>query len=564
MEVVNSDTGSGAVASHELNYDHSKIGGYVDEVTATNDEQFPISYLKYSKGGVDYDITEIPKPDGLIQGGAVSWVKLLKFDVSAAAYYLEGILYTTDSAQVTLGAADVDNPRIDIIIVDTTGAVSVVAGVPNANPQKPTVDPVTQIELTNILVPTGATEPGIVVTEELIYDENVEWTLSYTGTTADGSDATAPYHGSVAVATGGLTNNDTIVFAADEPIDVAVFESLIFNIRLNAVMTNQHRLYVRWMTGVNYTTNEVLVNLNKSVTTGYQNINIPLSSFIWDSGLIDGLQFRWSKSGGNVIHAGIYLDYIKLQKGISVTPVSSGIELTGDVTGSGVTGSPVPTTLATVNSNVGQFGDATNVPKITVDGKGRVTAIENVAVTIPPAITPTSDLTPVDTDEVVSLRGTSWLKTTWTVLKAFLKTYFDNVYSAINHAHTFLSLTDTPASYAGSGSKIVAVNSGASALEFIDAPAGTMSIVDHSTGAFTLALTDAGNYLTCNYASGFTVTVPKNSVVAFPVGTVICLEQVGNGAITMAPVDVDVTLVAYDGLTSYGQYAVLTLVKKGY
>lgn len=97
-------------------------------------------------------------------------------------------------------------------------------------------------------------------------------------------------------------------------------------------------------------------------------------------------------------------------------------------------------------------------------------------------------------------------------------------------------------------------------------PAGagsSMSIIDHSTGAFTLALTDAGNYLTCNYASGFTVTVPKNSVVAFPVGTTICLEQTGNGAITMSPVDVDVTLVAYDGLTSYGQYAVLTIVKKG-
>jgi hypothetical protein len=97
-------------------------------------------------------------------------------------------------------------------------------------------------------------------------------------------------------------------------------------------------------------------------------------------------------------------------------------------------------------------------------------------------------------------------------------------------------------------------------------PAGagsSMSIIDHSTGAFTLALTDAGNYLTCNYPSGFAVTVPKNSVVAFPVGTTICLEQVGNGAITMSPVDGDVTLVAYDGLTSYGQYAVLTLVKKG-
>lgn len=178
---------------------------------------------------------------------------------------------------------------------------------------------------------------------------------------------------------------------------------------------------------------------------------------------------------------------------------------------------------------------------------------------------PISDNTPVDTDEVVSLRGTSWLKTTWTVLKAFLKTYFDSIYSAINHTHTFVSLTDTPASYSGAGGKIMAVNSGATGLEFVDAPSGggAMSIIDHSTGAFTLALTDAENYLTCNYASGFVVTVPKNSVVAFPVGTTICLEQTGNGAITMAPVDVDVTLVAYDGLTSYGQYAVLTLVKKG-
>jgi hypothetical protein len=107
---------------------------------------------------------------------------------------------------------------------------------------------------------------------------------------------------------------------------------------------------------------------------------------------------------------------------------------------------------------------------------------------------------------------------------------------------------------------------GATGLTGATGPTGagsSMSIVDHSTGAFTLALTDAGNYLTCNYASGFTVTVPKNAVVAFPVGIVICLEQVGNGAITIAPVDGDVTLVAYDGLTSYGQYAVLTLVKKG-
>lgn len=56
--------------------------------------------------------------------------------------------------------------------------------------------------------------------------------------------------------------------------------------------------------------------------------------------------------------------------------------LTGDVTASG-SGS-VAATLATVNSNVGTFGSATQVPQITVNGKGLTTALTNVTIT--PAI----------------------------------------------------------------------------------------------------------------------------------------------------------------------------------
>lgn len=39
---------------------------------------------------------------------------------------------------------------------------------------------------------------------------------------------------------------------------------------------------------------------------------------------------------------------------------------------------------------------------------------------------------------------------------------------------SFTGLSDTPSSYSGSGSKLVAVNSGATALEFVDAPATTV------------------------------------------------------------------------------------------
>lgn len=57
------------------------------------------------------------------------------------------------------------------------------------------------------------------------------------------------------------------------------------------------------------------------------------------------------------------------------------ITLTGDVTGSGT--SSIATTLATVNSNVGTFGDATHVGQFTVNGKGLITAASNVSVVTP-------------------------------------------------------------------------------------------------------------------------------------------------------------------------------------
>ncbi len=59
----------------------------------------------------------------------------------------------------------------------------------------------------------------------------------------------------------------------------------------------------------------------------------------------------------------------------------SGItQLTGDVTTPSGSGSE-PSTLATVNSNAGTFGNSTTVPVITVNGKGLVTGVSAVAIT---------------------------------------------------------------------------------------------------------------------------------------------------------------------------------------
>lgn len=55
------------------------------------------------------------------------------------------------------------------------------------------------------------------------------------------------------------------------------------------------------------------------------------------------------------------------------------VTLSGDASGSGATS--IALTLATVNSNVGTFGSATQVAQITVNAKGLITAASNVTVT---------------------------------------------------------------------------------------------------------------------------------------------------------------------------------------
>ena len=53
------------------------------------------------------------------------------------------------------------------------------------------------------------------------------------------------------------------------------------------------------------------------------------------------------------------------------------ITLSGDISGSGATA--ITTTLATVNSNIGTYGSIAAIPILTIDAKGRVTAVSNSA-----------------------------------------------------------------------------------------------------------------------------------------------------------------------------------------
>ena len=64
---------------------------------------------------------------------------------------------------------------------------------------------------------------------------------------------------------------------------------------------------------------------------------------------------------------------------ISYLTANQSITLSGDFTGSGTTA--ITGTLATVNSNIGSFGNTNTVPVITVNGKGLITAVSTATIT---------------------------------------------------------------------------------------------------------------------------------------------------------------------------------------
>jgi hypothetical protein len=97
-------------------------------------------------------------------------------------------------------------------------------------------------------------------------------------------------------------------------------------------------------------------------------------------------------------------------------------------------------------------------------------------------------------------------------------------------------------------------------------PAGVgFDSLNAQTGTtYTPVLSDANDtYITLSNASPITFTVPPNSSVAYPVGTVLTIEQIGAGQVTVAQGSgVTVNVYSADTLNLAGQYAVATLVKR--
>ncbi len=300
----------------------------VTDVFVEPHEIYPIDYLYYTKRGVDYYVTDIPKMNGVFAGGIVTWLGDMDFAVSPAVYYINGHMYFYEGGTVTLnsGVSGESDSRIDIIVVNTSEQAVGVEGVPAPNPQRPSADPAYQIELTHVLI-SGGSSPGGGVVEtsilsEVIYNENVEWLPSNTSSlSVDYDSLTSPYLGSKCANVSNIGNDDEIEFFDDTSgasHSKDDYTNLSLFLKLKAAMTSEHMLFAQFLMNDEAVSNEVQLPINKENITSWQNVSIGLTSFTFSSDDFNQVRFHWAKTGSDVEHTGFYMDYVKLEGGLSL------------------------------------------------------------------------------------------------------------------------------------------------------------------------------------------------------------------------------------------------------
>ena len=219
----------------------------------------------------------------LIAGGSVWSGTGLTYDVTAINYYFNGNK-TADATQITLSASDPTNDRVDAIVVDESGVISIIEGVAASPALVPPI-PLDQLLIQYVVVKATTTEPVIV--EEAVYLDNDEWTTStfnLPGTAIIGStdfEATGvPKHGTKFISNVGRNQNTVLRFAHAGALNINDFTTASFWVRLPQTLPNGCNIVAGLsMDGLQYSgiVPLSLFGLKNNITNAWQLVVIPMS-----------------------------------------------------------------------------------------------------------------------------------------------------------------------------------------------------------------------------------------------------------------------------------------------
>lgn len=312
--------------------------------------------------------------DGLKSGGLVTGAGGLSVGVTVAEYVKNFDEYISPEIVLT-AVADPSLPRKYIVVVDTTGVASLIAGTPATNPIEPQINPASQIRITGFDVPAGAT--NLNINTIVIYDETggTEYTPSTSGTiTANASDVANPEHGTKDYFISSYADGAKIIFTKSSGQDT-VFTNSIFKgfVWLNNPFTGRQLQLQLFLAGVPVTANISLnTYFNPLDTLQYQILGVPYFAF-GTSGNIIYDQKVYTLRGNDLSGAsGFYLDFLQLQTGITNNTSGRGVL-------SIVKNAAGDTTITTLqDGTVFKVFDRGSNLSLTTSGSGAATLVSNI------------------------------------------------------------------------------------------------------------------------------------------------------------------------------------------
>lgn len=148
--------------------------------------------------------------------------------VAKGSVLTNGVLKAVAAADVTIGAADATNPRIDLIVVNSSGALAVRAGTAGANP-KPPARSTNDVIIAAVYVPANDTSIETTkITDLRVMRDGPSPICIYRTTTAETTNTTnAAFHILDKANSGVVIPNG--LFTAGKILRVKIFGNFLFN-----------------------------------------------------------------------------------------------------------------------------------------------------------------------------------------------------------------------------------------------------------------------------------------------------------------------------------------------
>ena len=256
----------------------------------------------------------------LITGGAAWSGTGFDYNVSYLTFTFDGTPLSAAPDTVTIAPGGTSGDRVDAIVVDVLGNITIIQGQEAEAPVTPEI-PNEQLLLQFILVTIGSTTPDI--TQEFIYKENIEWATSYSGSGIANFANTVPtpFEATVCATTSvlsGLSLNTDYTRSA--PLSLTPYSFLVLRVYLPNAVSSGVVIKAQFKIGAGITGSSAdLFNYGLSRTTiaSWQLVTVPLSAFGSITGTITGLNITIETPINKKVKSILVdFDYINLQSGL--------------------------------------------------------------------------------------------------------------------------------------------------------------------------------------------------------------------------------------------------------